>query len=329
MRTVSDRPGIELIIYAVVVILLLIFIAPLLVHLAITHNISQTPFIESYSTVASLYQGIVGTSVALAGSIVAIKLAQLGLQAVRNQEQREIVDFAQNQLDAGVGPITEVALKLTALYSDFILYHHSIKGIQKHVYEKLLKQQIDPSTVIPEMTEFRSLLADAILDLANSLEGIYKSTFSLVIWRKAVADFDKRSLLTLLGEHLQNKGYSVINAQKEPIEIANILRIKFREIKLPATVADIVTPNLSSQFLLDKIGTLPPRGIFDILELGFTVIPPDIEDANLFTKFGAAIFLDLVLCLPTSSELKKLMTRHYSNIFTLETNKKLLNIVNE
>lgn len=67
---------------------------------------------ETCSAVGSLLQGIVSSGVALAGSLVAIFLAVLGLRIVREQEAREQEIYLRTYLADALAPVKRVALEL-------------------------------------------------------------------------------------------------------------------------------------------------------------------------------------------------------------------------
>ncbi|MEW6654944.1 MAG: hypothetical protein AB1394_15935, partial [Bacteroidota bacterium] len=71
---------------------------------------------EIVGNIGSLFQGTLGVVVALAGSIVAINLANQAYLVAKQTEQRETVELIVTEIQKAVEPIHKVFIELSILY---------------------------------------------------------------------------------------------------------------------------------------------------------------------------------------------------------------------
>jgi hypothetical protein len=279
----TKRPRLELLIWTVCAVLILLGVSALILLVARVIRLNSVPSSiafpnnEDLSTLGTLYQGIVGAAVALAGSLVAIRIAQLGLGSLQQQERRESADFVNNIIEKGIPPLITVIVKLSELHHAFKIYQGALMA---STYEPDSNFFIPPFSATddapnvpsdaqllvtlalnplgmkhyvyqPHMDVPRafSALTELVGDVASALEDVCKNAFSYAIWRKSVLDFESKSYLREFSKFYRPEDIGLVSkatpllgvsAQRDLIEFALILRRQAVSASPPEGLEDVM-----------------------------------------------------------------------------------------
>lgn len=203
----SDRPAVQFVSFMVV------FLVILLVLSIVFYQFKQLSF-EIVGNIGSLFQGTLGVVVALAGSIVAINLANQAYIVARQTEQRETVELIVTEIQKAVEPIHKVFKELSILYeleklivgtvdklkgSHFILYEVDFykkveelrsqkidDNLRKQELDKIVYKYFDPKLeVFSTYKKYMETFVKHEEEVISYLELISLNPLSLSIWRSS------------------------------------------------------------------------------------------------------------------------------------------------
>lgn len=291
---------------------------------------------ERGGAVGSLLQGTLGAAIALAGSIVAIVIANNANNAILLQTHRESADLINQRFETAVNAINAIAQSLSNAYTAWIVSEPTRERLLKRLTElddwqeyaqngdillspdevkQKLREGLSVSPIqellpveVGDLTTWKDSmtdLSDAIIRLAAALETVCQNSYSLLLWQKQ----DSRpTCLSLIPESIP--GFIRLSVAKSPLEVASLLRSCAKRLVGPLTMRAIVEPRISA-----SLGSRGRKGSgpTDLLELGAAIFRLDLpraqdelDDAQReadeslgFINVGVCFLVDLLRQLPT------------------------------
>lgn len=283
----------------------LVCVLILLVAMALVLNdwtVQRVPVVreekELYSALGSLFQGIIGSSFALAGSIVAIYLAVLGLRVVRDQERREQEQYVRTYLSEALLPINKIARSVSDLTFAYInLMHYAVRP-----WEGMTGAAAD--------TQVRSkndALVRAVMNLAGDLESMCLSPQSLHLW--GCSNSAPKDYLPKLWRASGN-ATPCPNATSDPVRYAAYLKAgaaRFKEASEVGRPTDawetmVKAVRVYVHLVQEKRGAEFDFDEREFTGLGISLWISGMADAAF--NFGLATLLDIVDAIPDEAELR-------------------------
>ena len=315
---------------------------------------------ERSGAIGSYLQGTLGAAIALAGSVVAIVIANNANNTILLQTKRETSDLVNTRFETSVNAVNEVAQALSNAFTAWAICDPvrerilvrltELDGWQEYAQngdpllsaeevEAKLQKGIAVSAIqgllpiddqdLTTWKESMSSLADAIDKLAAALEAICENSYSLLLWQKQDVNPTSLSFISAV------PGLSRLSVATSPLEVASLLRTCAKRISGPLTVRSISEPRLSA-----SLGSrnLRGEGLHNLLEMGAAIFRMSLpkpersrdeeqdEDDNVgigFVNIGVCFLVDLVQQLPTQETCRRTAEELFDGLLTDDEMQKL------
>jgi hypothetical protein len=256
-----------------------------------------------YGNLGTAIQATLGISVALAGALVAIFIANNTYLMLQHDSFRQEETAVQQDFERALRPIYAVATALGSLFTEFIA-----SGPEKKLliaeYQSRSIGAASPETLkhARGSIDYKKKLAQKLDRLCEALQAMNSSSLLAThIWLTAPAAV--HSHVKSLGEQ-----FATLDAANDVAESVNILRVCADHLRAQATdglLATVVTPRLLANWTKTQEGAaFDHLAARNFLELGLELQSP-IPDNGTFMNLGAAILLDIAQCIPDISALRQ------------------------
>lgn len=335
------------------------FIAYIIITLIVTTSviiiIGRYFYDEKIGNIGSLLQGSIGIAVSLAGSIVAIRIANLGTEIVKREVKRDDFVKFNEVLQQTINPFKDLVDTISYLFLKAKTLNSNVRQLidetlNNKEYEKLGEMEKLVNLNLPFDNHFKNEIAESIDALATSLENITKSPFSFYLW-KFIANRRSDQFKNIETLSLTDFPYDKIEFDRELFDLIQILRVRASLMRQTEIIKkDIVFAHFHaiSQILfyndylksvainLDKSqkGEIENDKKYQrilstaesFIVLGFLVwkepnfhkdlvIPNEFQ---VYSNIGAALIHDILFCIPTEEDIMEFNKTFFKEIFNVE-----------